>query len=109
MILLTTYCYKLTQSLYIKGILDLNDRVYKSISQLNPESMWFYFGYKHMPYSLREGLTIGLPKTHSFHFTIVQMQLLPVVLSYDGIIFLKSSDSLLEFKNTIKYIGNIDC
>ena len=64
MILLTTYCYKLTQSLYIKGILDLNDRVYKSISQLNPESMWFYFTHKDMPYSLREGSTLGLPKTH---------------------------------------------
>ena len=49
--------------------------------------MWFYFTHKDMPYSLREGPTLGLPKTHSFHFTIVQMQLILVVLSY-GIIFL---------------------
>ena len=61
-----------------------------------------------MPYSLREGPTLDLPKTRSFHFTIVQMQLILVVLPYE-IIFLMSSDSLFEFKNEIKYIGNIDC
>ena len=38
--------------------------IYKSISQLNTEFMWFYFTQKDMPYSLIEGLTFGLPKTH---------------------------------------------
>ena len=72
--------------------------------------MWFYFTHKDMSYGLWEGLTIGLPKTHSFHFTIVQMQLILVVLSYGIILMLlKPRDSLFEFKNKIKYIGDIDC
>ena len=49
--------------------------------------MWFYLTHKDIPYSLRVGPTLGLPKTHSFRFTLVQMQLILVVLSY-GIILL---------------------
>ena len=31
--------------------------------------MWFYFAHKDMPYSLRKGPTLGLPKTHSFYYS----------------------------------------
>ena len=31
--------------------------------------MWFYFAHKGMPYSLRKGPTLGLPKTHSFYYS----------------------------------------
>ena len=48
MILMTNYCYKVTQSLYIKQEI-FNDRLYRSISQLNPKFMWFYFTHKYMP------------------------------------------------------------
>ena len=53
---MSTYCYKVTQSLYIKDIyiLHLNDRVCKRIPQPNPESVWFYFTHKDKPYSLRK-------------------------------------------------------
>ena len=72
--------------------------------------MWFYFTHKDMPYSLREGPTFGLPKTHSFHFTIVQMQLILVVLIWNNLLdVVKSSNSLFDFKNKNKCAGNIDC
>ena len=47
----------------------LNDREYKSMSQINPEYMWFYFTQKDMPHSLRKGPTLVLPKTHSFYYS----------------------------------------
>ena len=71
--------------------------------------MWFYFTHKDMPYSLRKGPTLSLPKTYSFYHStngahsrgsIIWNSLLDVV---------KSSESLIGFKNKIKYIGNIDC
>ena len=65
---MTIYCYKVTQSLYIKDILDFMTEIYKSISQLNPEFMWSYFTHKDMPYNLRKGPFLGLPKTHSFYY-----------------------------------------
>ena len=66
--------------------------------------MWFYFTHKDIPYILKNGPTLGLPKL--IHFTLVRMQLILKVLSLDVV---NSSDSLFEFKNEIKYIGNIDC
>ena len=64
-----------------------------------------------MPYSLRNSPTLGLPKTHSFYYSTnaahsrvsIIWNLLPDVVKSI------KSDSLFEFKNKIKYIGNIDC
>ena len=42
--------------------------IYKSILQLNPEFMWSSFTHKGMPYDLRKGPTLGLPKTHSVYY-----------------------------------------
>ena len=44
-------------------------RVYKSISQLNPEFMLFYFTHKDMLYTLRKSPILSLPKTHSFYYS----------------------------------------
>ena len=46
----------------------LMTEIYKSISQLNPEFMWSYFTHKDMPYNLRKGPFLGLPKAHSFYY-----------------------------------------
>ena len=80
----------------------LNNRVYKSISQLNPEFMWFYFTHKDMPYSFRKGPTLGLPKTLYYRTnaahsrgSLIQNNL-PAVAN--------SSDSLFEFSDKIIYI-----
>ena len=62
-----------------------------------------------MPYDLRKGPILGLPKTHSFyndtnavHFrgSLIWNSLPTVVMS---------SNSLFEFKNKIKNIGDINC
>ena len=41
----------------------LMTKIYKSISQLKPEFTWSYFTHKDMPYNLRKGPILGLPKT----------------------------------------------
>ena len=113
MILMTTYCYKVTRSLYIKDIyiykIHLNDRVYKSISQLNPEFMWFYFTHKDMSYSLRKGPTLDLPKIHSFYYSTNAAHSRGSFIWNNLPAVVKPSDSLFEFSNKIKYIGNNDC
>ena len=90
----------------------LMTEIYKSISQLNPEFMWFNsssFTHKYMPYSLGKGFTLGLPKAHSFYYgtradhfrgSLIWIYLPAVV---------KSSNSLFKFKNKIKNIGDTDC
>ena len=49
-----------TVSIYQRHLRFFSDRVYKSMSQLNPEFMWSYFTHKDMPYSLRKSPTFGL-------------------------------------------------
>ena len=48
---------------------------------------WCYFTHKDMLYSLRTGLTLGLPKNHSFYYSTNAVQFIFVVLSY-AVIFL---------------------
>ena len=75
----------------------LMTEMYNRISRLNPEFQLSYFTHKDMPYSLRKGPAVGLPRTHSFYY------------STNAVHFPGSSDLLLEFKNKIKNIGEIDC
>ena len=42
--------------------------IYKSISQLNTEWMWSYSTHKDIPYNLRKGPILSLPKTRSFYY-----------------------------------------
>ena len=71
--------------------------------------MWSYFMHKDMPYNLRKRSYSWLTKNSiillwykccSFSW-FSHMEYLPAVV--------KSSDSLFEFKNKIKNIGDIDC
>ena len=71
--------------------------------------MWSFFTHKGIPYNLRKGPILGLPKTNLFYYgtnvihfrgSLLWNNLPPVV---------KFSDSLFEFKNKIKNIGDIDC
>ena len=58
-----------TVSVHQRHLRFLMTEIYKSISQLNPEFMWSYFTHKkNMPYNLRKGPILGLPKTHSFYY-----------------------------------------
>ena len=63
--------------------------VFKSIMHLNPQFMWSYFEEKPMPYNLRDGSKLVLPKTKSSRFGINSLQL-------EGV-SLKNCQSLNEF------------
>ena len=78
---MTTYCNKVTWSLYIKDIKLLMTEYIKAL-QLNPEFMWSYFTQKDMLYSLRKSPTLGLPKNLSFYYGANVAQVIFVVLSY---------------------------
>ena len=92
-----------TVSVHQRHLRFLMIEIYKSISQLNPQFMWSFFTYKGILYNLRKGPILGLPKTHScyygtnaihFRWSLIWNNLLTVV---------KSSNSLFEFKNNLKY------
>ena len=89
-----------TVSVHQRHLRYLVTEIYKSIFY---EFMWFYFTHKDMPYNLRKGPFLGLPKTHSFYYGT------NAVHFRGSLIWSKSSDSLFEFKNKIKNIGDIDC
>ena len=77
--------------------------------QLNNEFMWSYFTHKDMPYNLKKGPILGLPKIHSFYYGTNIVHFRGSLISINLSDVVKSSDSLFEFKNKIKDIGDIDC
>ena len=83
--------------------------IYKSISQLNPQFMWSFFTHKDIPYNLRKGPILGLPKTHSFYYGTNAIHFRGSLIWNNLPAVVKSSNSLFEFKNKIKNIGAIDC
>ena len=96
-------------SVHQKHLRVLMTEIYKSISQLNPEFMWSCFTHKDMPYNLRKGLFLGLRKAHSFYYGKNAVHFRGSLIWNNLPAVVKSSDSLFEFKNKIKSIGNIDC
>ena len=98
-----------TVSVRQKHLIFLMTEMYKSTSQLNPKFMWSYFTHKDMPYGLRKGPTLGLPKTHSFYYGTDAVHFCGSLIWNNVPAVVTSSDSLFEFKNKIKNIGNIDC
>ena len=83
--------------------------IYKSISQPNPQFIWSFFTHKDIPYNLRKGPILGLPKTHSFYYGANAIHFRGSLISNNLPAVIKSNDSLFEFKNEIKNIGDIDC
>ena len=92
-----------TVSVHQRQLRFLMTEIYKSISQLNPEFMWFCF------YNLRKGPILGLPKTHSFYYSTNAVHFRGSLIRNNLPAVVKSSNSLFEFKNKIKNIGDIDC
>ena len=62
-----------------------------------------------MPDNLRKGPFLGLPKTHSFYYGTNAVHFRSSFIWNNLPAVVKSSDSLLDFKNKIKNIGDIDC
>ena len=98
-----------TVSVHQRHLRFLMIEIYKSISQLNPQFMWSFFTHKDIPYNLRKGPILGLPKTHSFYYGTNAIHFRRSLIWNNLPAVVKSSNSLFEFKNKIKNIGDIDC
>ena len=90
-----------TVSVHQRSLRFLATEMYKSISKLNPEFMWFYVTHKDIPFSLRKGSTLGLPKTHSFYYSTNAAHPRGSLIWNNLLAVVKSSNSLFEFKNKI--------
>ena len=62
-----------------------------------------------MPYNLRKGPTLCLPKNHSFYYGANAVHFCGSLTWNNLPSVVKSSDSLFEFKNRIKNIGDFNC
>ena len=62
-----------------------------------------------MPYNLRKGPTLCLPKTHSFFYSKNAIHFRGFLIWNNLPAVVESSDLLFKFKNKIKIIGDIDC
>ena len=62
-----------------------------------------------MPYNLRKGPFLGLPKVDSFYYGTNAVHFRGSLIWNNLPAVVKSSDSLFEFKNKIKNIEDIDC
>ena len=96
-------------SIHQRHLRYLTIKVFKSIMHLNPEFMWSYFEEKSMPYNLRDGSKLILPKTKSSRFNVNSLRFRGSLLWNNLPISLKNCQSLNEFKLELKNLGNIHC
>ena len=96
-------------SFYQRHLCYLAIEVFKSIMYLNPQFMWSYFEEKPMPYNLRDGSKLVLPKTKSLPFGIDSLQSRGGFLWNNLPVPLRNCQSLNEFKLELKNQGNIHC
>ena len=82
---------------------------FKSIMHLNSQFMWSYFKENPMPYNLRDGSKLVLPKTKSSRFGINSFYFRGSLLRNNLLAFLTKCQSLNEFKLELKNLGNIRC
>ena len=76
---------------------------------LNPQFMWSYFEENPIPYNLRVGSKLVLPKIKSSHFGINSLQFRRSLLWNNLPVSLKNCQSLNDFKLELKNLGNIHC
>ena len=95
-------------SIHQRHLRFLVTKIFKSISQINPEFVESFFKPKKLSCNLRKGLTLNLPRTQSTYGTNA--------IHFRGVLIwknlpaeVKSSNSVFEFKTKIKNLGNIDC
>ena len=95
-------------SIHQRRLRYLVTKIFKSISQINPEFVESFFKPKKLSYNLRKGLTLNLPRTQSTYGTNA--------IHFRGVLIwnnlpaeVKSSNSVFEFKTKIENLGNIDC
>ena len=71
--------------------------------------MWNYFNFSTLPYDLRKANKVNFPETRTCRYGI-NCQLFRGVSLWNNLPRnVKESDSLEEFKEKIKKIGNLTC
>ena len=76
---------------------------------LNPHFIWSYLREKPMPYNVRDGSKLVLPKTKYSRFGINSLQFRGSFLWNNLLVSLKNCQSLNEFNLELKNLGKIHC
>ena len=88
-------------SIHQKHLQFLATEVYKSVNNLNPQFMWNCFNFSTLPCKLRKGNKVNLPETRTcFRRALLWNNPLRNV---------KEGQSVAEFKEKIKELGNLTC
>ena len=96
-------------SIHQRHLRYLASAVFKSIIHLNPQFMLSYFEEKPMPYNLRDGSKLVLPKTKSSRFGIHSLRFRGSLLWNNLPVSVKNCQSLNKFTLELKNLGNIHC
>ena len=96
-------------SIHQRHLRFLVTKMFKSISQINPEFMWSFFKQKKLSYNLRKGPILNLPRTQSTYYGTNAIYFRGSVIWNNFLVKVKSSNSVFEFKTKIKNLGNINC
>ena len=86
-------------------------KIYKSISQVNPESMCYftYFTHKELPYNLRKGSILNLRRTNAPYYGTNAVHFKGTLIWNNLPAVVKSSQSLCKFNRKIENHRNIGC
>ena len=98
-----------TISLHQRHLRFLLTEIYKSTVNINPQFMWAFFKNKEIPYNLRRGPVLSIPPASSTTYGTNSIHFRGSLIWNRLPNFIKSSNSIIQFKNNIKLIGNIDC
>ena len=71
--------------------------------------MWSYFSEKPLPYNLRNGYSLQLSHVKSYRFGIDSLCFRVSMLWNNYPVSVKNSETVTEFKNKLKTLGNIYC
>ena len=85
-----------------KHLRALATELYKSSADINPDFMKPYFKIKEMPYNLRNGYALKLPSTNFMYYGINSVLFRACLLWERLPLYIKQSQSLLEFKFKMK-------
>ena len=83
--------------------------IHQSKKKLNPSFMWKTYKEKNIPYSLRRGNSLFIPKANTQKYGINSLNFRASVLWNNLSIKLKKCKSLQEFKLLLKQSGNLLC
>ena len=96
-------------SIHQKHLRQLITEVYKSLTDQSPEFIKPFFTFKEMPYNLRNGLILNLPSARTTYYGTNSIIFRACQVWNKLPLFIKQSPTLLEFKNNMKILRNIEC